>query len=268
MPCSEVSGVRSSCEAVATNARRASSWRRSSRCIVANARARSPTSSRPSSRGVGASVPSSATRSAACAQARAAAAPMPVARRDAEQRARRRRPTAAAARNALRTWCDGAWRRRSAACAARATKSRVGSALRTPLARVGHVDGCTTMTVVADARPCVRRRRAIAARIAVARQRLAAEVGVGRRLRAGRRVGDDDARVGALAQRAGAASMRRAARRGARRSGARSRAAGWPRCAAGRAARPRRRVLEVVRGLVGQPLLQRRQQRQRRDRRA
>ena len=58
VPCSEVSGVRSSCEAVATNERRAASWRRSSRCMVASARARSPTSSRPSSRGVGASVPS------------------------------------------------------------------------------------------------------------------------------------------------------------------------------------------------------------------
>ena len=34
MPCSEVSGVRSSCDAVATNARRAASWRRSSRCIA------------------------------------------------------------------------------------------------------------------------------------------------------------------------------------------------------------------------------------------
>ena len=88
VPCSEVSGVRSSCEAVATNERRAASWRRSSRCIVASARARSPTSSRPSSRGVGASVPSSATRTAA-ARRRASRRPMRGGEADAEQRARR-----------------------------------------------------------------------------------------------------------------------------------------------------------------------------------
>ena len=66
VPWSIVSGVRSSCEAVATNERRAASWRRSSSCMRANARARSPTSSRPSScwrRGVG--TPSSLIRSAA-----------------------------------------------------------------------------------------------------------------------------------------------------------------------------------------------------------
>ena len=50
VPWSIVSGVRSSCEAVATNERRADSWRRSSSCMRPNARARSPTSSRPSSR--------------------------------------------------------------------------------------------------------------------------------------------------------------------------------------------------------------------------
>ena len=43
---SEVSGVRSSCDAVLTNVRRDCSWAASLRCIVANARARSPTSSR------------------------------------------------------------------------------------------------------------------------------------------------------------------------------------------------------------------------------
>ena len=39
MPWSIVSGVRSSCEAVDTNARRAASWRRSSSCMRASARA-------------------------------------------------------------------------------------------------------------------------------------------------------------------------------------------------------------------------------------
>ena len=60
-----VSGVRSSCEAVETNERRATSWRRSASCMRASARARSPTSSRPSSFGAGASGPSAVIRSAA-----------------------------------------------------------------------------------------------------------------------------------------------------------------------------------------------------------
>src|SRR3954468_3437252 len=65
LPCSEVSGVRSSCDAVATNARRASSWRRSACCIEASARARSPTSSRPGcTGGTGALTPSRASASA------------------------------------------------------------------------------------------------------------------------------------------------------------------------------------------------------------
>ena len=53
VPWSIVSGVRSSCEAVATNERRAVSWRRSSSCMRPSARARSPTSSRPRSVGRG-----------------------------------------------------------------------------------------------------------------------------------------------------------------------------------------------------------------------
>ena len=65
VPWSMVSGVRSSCEAVETNERRAASWRRSASCMLASVRARSPTSSRPSSRGDGASGPSAVIRSAA-----------------------------------------------------------------------------------------------------------------------------------------------------------------------------------------------------------
>ena len=57
-------------EAVATNERRAASWRRSSRCIEASALARSPTSSRPSRRGR-CIEPSSATRTAPPAGERA-----------------------------------------------------------------------------------------------------------------------------------------------------------------------------------------------------
>ena len=98
--------MRSSCEAVATNARRASSWRRSSPCMAASVRARSPTSSRPVSVGGGASGPSAAIRTAA-----------------ARRRARRREsvldsaipstsattsPMPAAAMNALRTWATAA----------------------------------------------------------------------------------------------------------------------------------------------------------------
>ena len=72
-PCSispsEVSGVRSSCEAVLTNVRRDCSCAASCRCIVANARARSPTSSRwPSSTGGVPSAPRSAISSAVAAQ--------------------------------------------------------------------------------------------------------------------------------------------------------------------------------------------------------
>ena len=65
VPWSIVSGVRSSCDAVETNARRAASWRRSSSCMRASARARSPTSSRRSSCGIVASGPCSVIRSAA-----------------------------------------------------------------------------------------------------------------------------------------------------------------------------------------------------------
>ena len=127
VPCSEVSGVRSSCEAVATNERRAASWRRSSRCMVASARARSPTSSRPSSRGVGASVPSSATRTAA-ARRRARRRPMPVASRCRAARPRAR-PTAAAARKALRTWLTAVVTSVSCFCVT-STKSPVEVGLR------------------------------------------------------------------------------------------------------------------------------------------
>ena len=97
-PAGSVSGVRSSWEAVATNARRADSWRRSSRCIVARARARSPTSSRPSSRGVGASGPSAPPRTAA-ARRRARRRAVPVASA-MPSRTATSSPTAAAARNA------------------------------------------------------------------------------------------------------------------------------------------------------------------------
>ena len=45
--------MRSSCEAVATNARRAASWRRSRDCMRANARVSSPISSGPRSSGSG-----------------------------------------------------------------------------------------------------------------------------------------------------------------------------------------------------------------------
>jgi len=101
VPWSIVSGVRSSCDAVETKARRAASWRRSSSCMRASARARSPTSSRPVSRGAGASGPSALIRSA-------------TARRRASRRSSvldsitpsptaASRPIAAAASSALRT---------------------------------------------------------------------------------------------------------------------------------------------------------------------
>ncbi len=58
------SGVRSSCEAVATNARRASSWWRRRSCMIANVRARSPTSSRTRSTGTSTLGPAAASSSA------------------------------------------------------------------------------------------------------------------------------------------------------------------------------------------------------------
>ena len=95
--------MRSSCDAVATKARRACSWRRSSACIVVSARPRSPTSSLTVSVGGG-----------------GAAGPSRVIRRAAWRRRRSRRtrvvasprartvatasPTRAAARKARRTW--------------------------------------------------------------------------------------------------------------------------------------------------------------------
>ena len=98
MPGSEVSGVRSSCEAVATNARRASSWRRSAACIAASARARSPTSSRPSSRGAARRCPPrrpAARRARRRARRRPSvvASARPSSERDARARRRRRRGT-------------------------------------------------------------------------------------------------------------------------------------------------------------------------------
>ena len=65
MPSSEVSGVRSSCEAVATNARRASSCWRSRCCMVASVRDRSPTSSWARSTGTSTIGPPSASSRAA-----------------------------------------------------------------------------------------------------------------------------------------------------------------------------------------------------------
>jgi len=65
IPSSVASGVRSSCEAVATNARRACSCRSSCRCISANVRARSPTSSRAPSTGTSTAGSPRASRSAA-----------------------------------------------------------------------------------------------------------------------------------------------------------------------------------------------------------
>ena len=64
MTLSEANGVRNSCDAVATNARRACSCSRRRCCIVANARLRSPISSWPSSGLSSASGPMSDRRSA------------------------------------------------------------------------------------------------------------------------------------------------------------------------------------------------------------
>ena len=101
MPWSIVSGVRSSCEAVATNARRADSWRRSSSCMRASARARSPTSSWPVSRGIETSGPSAEMRSAA-ARRRPSRRSSVLASATASATATSR-PTPAAASSALRT---------------------------------------------------------------------------------------------------------------------------------------------------------------------
>ena len=202
VPCSEVSGVRSSCEAVATNERRAASWRRSSRCIEARARARSPTSSRPSSRGVGASGPSSATRTAA-ARRRARRRPMPVASEMPSSTATSS-PTAAAARNAVRTWRTAVLTSVSCFCVT-STKSpeQIDAANGVEREVRGHVDGLhdDDLVVAPD-----RARLGVADRgqDLVARHRTPREVGVDDRALIGHRLGEDHACVGALAQCEGA----------------------------------------------------------------
>ena len=102
VPWSMVSGVRSSCEAVETNERRADSWRRSASCMLASARARSPTSSRPSSRGDGASGPSAVIRSAEAR--RRASRRSSVLESATPSSAATSIPTPAATSSALRTW--------------------------------------------------------------------------------------------------------------------------------------------------------------------
>ena len=92
IPSSEVSGVRSSCEAVATNARRASSCWRSRCCIRASVRARSPTSSWARSTGISTAGPPWAS-SRAASRSRLQPAHQPRRQRDAEdQRQGERRP--------------------------------------------------------------------------------------------------------------------------------------------------------------------------------
>ena len=103
VPWSIVSGVRSSCDAVATNERRAASWRRSSSCMRPNARARSPTSSRPASCWSGASrTPSRLIRTAAL-RSRPSRRSSVLESATASATATSS-PTAPAASSALRTW--------------------------------------------------------------------------------------------------------------------------------------------------------------------
>ena len=88
VPWSIVSGVRSSCEAVETNERRAASWRRSSSCMRPSARARSPTSSRPAvASAAGASGPSGGDPQRGALQA-----PEPARERAREREPERRSP--------------------------------------------------------------------------------------------------------------------------------------------------------------------------------
>ena len=102
LPCSEVSGVRSSWLAVATKARRASSWRTSACCIDASARARSPTSSAPSSRGGGGALTPSRASASAVRRSRPSRRESPVDSAIPSSSATPR-PMTAAVRNALRT---------------------------------------------------------------------------------------------------------------------------------------------------------------------
>ena len=261
--------MRSSCEAVATKERRAASWRRSSRCIVASARARSPTSSRPSSRGVGASVPSSATRTAA-ARSRARRRPMSVAR-TMPSRMATASPTAAAARNALRTCPTAVSTSLSCFCVTRTKSPEVGrlaGAHRVEPDAVGTLSGCTTMTWLSRrtvrASGCPMTLRISLRGIALPAKSVSA---IG--LLAGHRRGDDDPRVRALAQDRGAVRDVEAQLQ-ARSSGV-SRALSDAPQAGGDVALEERHVggggvLEVAGRLVGQALLQRRKQRQRRHR--
>ena len=120
-------------------------------------------------------------------------------------------PTAAAARNAVRTWWTAVVT--SVSCFwVTSTKSperslprRLGSLPRTGLSEMlaGHVDGLNDddLVVAAD-RAC--HRVGDRAQDLVARKLAACEVGVDDRLLVGHRVGDDHARVGAQAQREGA----------------------------------------------------------------
>ena len=115
---SDATGVRSSCEAVATKVRRASSCSRRRRCMVAKARARSPTSSRVVVR-LQVGRPRPRRRAAPCRAARLSRRTSRCASRSPKSMAITK-PTTAAGSSARRTRARGRGGRRQRAPAGRA----------------------------------------------------------------------------------------------------------------------------------------------------
>ena len=170
---SDASGVRSSCDAVATNARRACSCSRSRCCIVAKARARSPTSSRGVVGRTSAAGPSAATRSAVSRSACSRRTSVVASRMPSEQR-RSTKPTSG--RDQQRPPHDARGRRRDASSERsqrepeaqrrprdRERDVRLGVLRRTPAIVRGRVRaGARERVAVSGSRP--RSRRSVARR--------------------------------------------------------------------------------------------------------
>ena len=133
MICSEATGVRSSCDAVATKERRACSCSRSRVCMNAKVRLRSPISSRPDSGRNSATGPTWATRSAVSRRRRMRRAVRPAITTPASTATSR--PAAAASRKARRTTPVAAW----TSCKGR----RAATTKRTPSAFAGTAESAS-----------------------------------------------------------------------------------------------------------------------------
>ena len=245
IPWSEASGVRSSCDAVATKARRTPScWRRRA-CIVANPRESSPTSSRALSLGTSTSRPSVARRRAASRSLRSRRSSV-VARRDSEhERGHAARPGPRPGRRAAR---------RATADLASSSERRAATTSRPPvdLHGLAHVGLAGRRQLAGSAHPLVRRERLPHV--------FEASLHAGRSGRPGDRCRSACARARRTRSRGRRCGARAPAQARARRA---SGAPGPLGSTSGRPARSGGGLGEALQVLLAQPALERRKQRQR-----